>query len=351
MVAVCAKDHPLFSSENLITFGEQEILIGDLPQGVTALPLSRALKIYGTFLQERLSQLKSSESDLFASEVRNQAKEPLVLYIAPGTKVKRPLRLLHLSSGGKSYDALHVFVGKGAEVSLVCHALSVDGACQQISCDISLGEGARVTHLQHCEPGNSSWLLGSMRAQLAERSFFTSLTTSFGGKAVRNRFEVELQGKHAEAILQGVAMVGQSRHHHTHVTMRHLAPETRSTQLFKNVLKESSRTSFEGKIFVDRLAQKTEAYQRNNNLLLNDSVIANSKPNLEIFADDVKASHGATVQLLEAESLFYLQSRGIDKEAAKGLLLKSFCQELLFQIPEEKWRTYLLSYVEGYAGS
>jgi Fe-S cluster assembly protein SufD len=142
-----------------------------------------------------------------------------------------------------------------------------------------------------------------------------------------------LQGEHATAKLQGVTLVKDQRQTHTHVFMGHEAPHTHSSQLFKTILNGSAKSSFEGKIFVCKEAQKTEAYQSNHNLLLGQSALAYSKPNLEIFADDVKASHGATISKLKESEMFYLKTRGLSQEMAKKLLLFAFSQEIISQVP------------------
>lgn len=127
-------------------------------------------------------------------------------------------------------------------------------------------------------------------------------------------------------------MLADKREAHTHIFMEHQAPHCRSFQLFKSVLNDFSRSSFEGKIMVRQAAQKTEAFQLNNNLLLSDHAHADSKPNLEIFADDVKASHGATVGQLDIDQLFYMKTRGFSDQAAKNLLIFGFCEQVVEMI-------------------
>jgi Fe-S cluster assembly protein SufD len=130
-------------------------------------------------------------------------------------------------------------------------------------------------------------------------------------------------------------MLNEKRESHIHVLIDHQAPNCRSFQLYKGVVNDFSRSSFEGKILVRQAAQKTDAFQLNNNLLLSDRAHADSKPNLEIFADDVKASHGATVGQLDEEQLFYMQTRGFSKAEAQNMLVYSFSKELLDMIPIE----------------
>ena len=146
-------------------------------------------------------------------------------------------------------------------------------------------------------------------------------------------------------VLKPLSMVcgcwTKKRESHTNVHIEHQAPHCRSHQLFKGVLTDVSRSSFEGKIYVKQAAQKTEAYQLNNNLLLSDRANADSKPNLEIFADDVKASHGATVGQLDAEQLFYLRARGFTDNDAKNLLVDGYAKESLTLCPSRPYKSKL----------
>jgi Fe-S cluster assembly protein SufD len=176
-------------------------------------------------------------------------------------------------------------------------------------------------------------LLSDFKATLKSGSNLKHLALTTTGLLTRNRLRVSLLGEQAEALLQGLWNLLESHQCQTHVHVEHAAPSCRSLQKFKGVLKEQSQSSFEGKIYVHPIAQKTEAYQLNHNLILSDAAIANAKPNLEIFADDVKASHGATMSEVDDEQLFYLQSRGISKESARSLLIRGFIQEIIDQIP------------------
>jgi Fe-S cluster assembly protein SufD len=151
-------------------------------------------------------------------------------------------------------------------------------------------------------------------------------------RIARHSLRVHIQGENADALLQGLWHQKKSSQTHTHVFVEHAAPHAKSLQKFKGVLKDTAQSSFEGKIFVRPEAQKTEAYQLNQNLLLSDAAIANAKPNLEVFADDVKASHGATFSQVDDEQLFYLKSRGLSPEAASRLLIRGFMQEMIDQI-------------------
>lgn len=154
-----------------------------------------------------------------------------------------------------------------------------------------------------------------------------------GGRVSRINAYVYLKEKESKTQLKGLLNLSGKASSHCHLTVEHQAPDTSSLQHFKGILNDFSRSSFEGKIKVNSEAQRTRAYQLNNNLLLGSGAIANSKPNLEIFADDVKASHGATVSQLSEDQLFYLETRGLSPIEAKERLLNAYAQEIIQEIP------------------
>ena len=153
-------------------------------------------------------------------------------------------------------------------------------------------------------------------------------TFSKGACTERHDIQVSLEGERSEVDLKGLSLPAHKDEMHHYIDVRHMAPNCRSNQHYKTALMGRARSSFEGKIFVEKEAQQTEAYQLNNNLLLSPKAHAMSKPNLEILADDVKASHGATVTRPKEDELFYLQTRGLSKKEAEWHLARGFCAEL-----------------------
>ncbi len=198
--------------------------------------------------------------------------------------------------------------------------------------DIVLEENA-VCSCVDLSDSNQGWALNYLRSTLKKEATLNYTTAIFGNRTLRQSLKASLLGEKGKVVLQGVWNLHQQAHAHLHVHVEHLAPLGRSLQKFKGVLSDTSQSSFEGKIYIHPDAQKTEAYQLNQNLLLGDYVIANTRPNLEIFADDVKASHGATVSQIDEESLFYLKSRALSSTTAKQLLIRGFIQEILDHIP------------------
>lgn len=311
-----------------------------VPGRVVIAPLNEAIRTYGTLLNNVWNKNTKEETDPFAALNLALHQEGLFLYVPPKTAVDTPIQILHLADVGDKpvlmMPRVQVFVGMNAELRLITTAESLSGEGYWINqvTECSLDEGAQLqmTQLNEGTPA-SVWHFDALRATLKRDCVLKTVSATEGAAGIRNDYRVVLTGENGEANLNGVWMLKGSREAHVHVFMDHQAPNCRSMQLFKGVLNDTSRSSFEGKIMVRQAAQKTQAFQLNNNLLLSDKANADSKPNLEIFADDVKASHGATVGQIDSEQLFYMKTRGFEEAQAKNLLVYGFCGEVLDMIP------------------
>ncbi len=312
--------------------------LSGLPSSIILLPLADAFSTYGNILNFRLQKTLTDEKDPFAA--LNLALHPKggFLFIPPQLELKTPIQCVHVSSSESatallSHPRLHVFIGAHSRVKWICSSSGNSAHFFNHYTDVSIEEGASFHSVQVILPQENSWHFETLRATVKKDGQLNALSVTTGAKTVRQDFRVALVAPGASAKLQGIAMLNKSCHSHVHVLMDHQAPHTESSQLFKGILNHLSRSSFEGKIYVHPEAQKTQAYQLNNHLILEEGAMAYAKPNLEIFADDVKASHGATVAQIDPTQLFYLKTRGIDQQLAKQLLISGFCQELLTQIP------------------
>ncbi len=305
-----------------------------LPKEVVVLRLRDALTNFGNFLQVRLSRTLKEETDPFATLNIALIQMGLFIYIPPNITVDAPLQCLHLISNDRPvmfHPRIHFFLGKRAKVQWIYdhHCLKDFEYFANGVVDIALEEGAHFEQYGIVNPCRHGWCMEATRVTQKRDSTFKSLTYTKGTKSVRQDFRISLMEENATCDLKGISLLSEGRQAHTNIHIDHQAPHCRSHQLFKTVLSDHSRSSFEGKIYVHSKAQKTEAYQLNNNLLLDDKSVANSKPNLEIFADDVKASHGATVSQLNQEHIHYLRTRGIEPQTAKMLLLEGFGLDIL----------------------
>lgn len=319
--------------------------ITGLPKNAVALPLNEAMRTYGTFITNQCAKSLKDETDPLAALNTALHKNGLFLYLPPKCIVEAPIQILQvIDSQDKAMlimPRVHVFAGAQSEADLFTSYAVLSGTDYAINqyTDFAVEEAAQLRYNQlgyHSSP--TIWHFDALRATLKRDSNLKTVHVTEGSATIRNDYRVIITGENAQASLNGIWMTGETREAHTHVVIDHQAPHCRSFQLFKGVLSDASKSSFEGKILVRQAAQKTDAFQLNNNLLLSDKAHADSKPNLEIFADDVKASHGATVGQLDNEQLFYMKTRGFSEAEAKNMLVYSFCQEVidLVSIPSLK---------------
>lgn len=307
-----------------------------LPEDVVCLPLEEAMRSYGVFLQNRMVRTIKEESDPFAALNGAFQGQGAFLYIPSKTEVSSPLFIEHIFTGSDMVTPrLMLYLGKQSHLEVIqdWHTEVEESHFANAHVDAVLDEGADLSFKNTQKEAPKTHLFHSLRASLKRDSKFTFRLYSEGAAVSRHSLKVQLLEENGEALLQGLSKLKNQNHSHVHAIVEHLAPHTRSRQHFKALLDGKSCSSFEGKIYVHPSAQKTESYQLNNNLLLSDEATTYAKPNLEIFADDVKASHGATVAQLDEESLFYLCSRGIPKSQARQFLIQSFVQELSDCLP------------------
>ena len=311
-----------------------------IPSKVVISTLQDASQTFGTLLQNHWTKNLKEETDAFVTLNGALHGKGAFVYIPPKIVVETPIQILHLMDqddvSQMAMPRMHIFAGSQANARFIRSQKNFSSLPYFMNgvMEFILEEGAHLHYIQNlCEGEAQSWLLEAVRASLKRDSTLKTVCVTEGGFTTRTDYKVLLTGENAEALLNGLAILGEKREAHTNIWIEHQAPFCRSYQLFKNVLNDFSRSSFEGKIMVRQKAQKTEAFQLNNNLLMSDHAHADSKPNLEIFADDVKASHGATVGQLDPEQLFYMRARGFSLESAKNLLIHGFCQHVTDMIP------------------
>jgi len=307
----------------------------NLPQPLICLKLDAAMLVYGVFLQNRIGRSLKEETDPIAAMNGAFQGKGAFLYIPPDTRIEQPIEIHHhVTTRQMASPRLQIFLGKGASARIVQRTSSAaDSSFCNIHIDANLDAGASLFFGDSQKWTASSTCFESFRCTLKRDSRLHFLSVSRGAKLARTSIKVQLLEENCEALLQGLNVLDLDLQKHTHVLVEHVAPCCRSRQHFKGILRGKSRSSFEGKILVRPEAQKTEAYQLNNTLLLSDEAMGFAKPNLEIFADDVKASHGATVCQLNEEELFYCRSRGIPLPLAQETLAAGFCNEILNAAP------------------
>lgn len=324
-------------------------------KNVVIQPMSRAVKTYGTFLNNHYNKLIKEEKDPFALVNGAMQTESLFIYIPPKTHVETPIQMIYLADCADS-DMLisprtHVYVGSCSEANIYAGNVSITGERYGINryIDFTLDADAHVRYVQNVlQLPPQIWYFDAVRASLKRDSSFKSVNVNDGCGCYRNDYLISLVQENGQAELDGVWTMYDKRESHTNVLIDHQAPHCNSRQFFKSVLRDVSRSSFEGKIYVHQEAQKTDAFQLNNNILLDERAHADCKPNLEIFADDVKASHGSTFGQLDPEQIFYMKSRGFSDSEAKNLLIYGYCKEIIDRIPLPSLYKQLKSKMETY---
>jgi len=321
---------------------------GDLPDGVMLTSLKDALS-QGDDLQNVLRSAMPEQANAFAELNNGLFRDGALLKIEPGCKLDAPVELVFVSGGEQTLSMPRnlIMLGKGASASVIERQASDDESTglSNSATEIVLGEDARLDYNLVQLQGKKSTHIGGTWAQQAAGSHLNTRTITFGGALVRNELSVSLNGEGAHADCTGLFYGRQRQHMDNHTTVRHAAPECTSRELYKGILDDRARGVFHGRIVVEQDAQLTVADQQNPNLLLSRDSEVDTKPQLEIYADDVKCAHGATVGELDKKQLFYMQSRGIDMASARTLLTYAFAAQVIEEIEIDSLREELITQV------
>jgi len=310
-----------------------------VPAGVRFLPLSIASEACHALGAIQNKAAHALFGDLNSARFEDGA----VILVPKNVKVALPLHLLFITDATTPvavFPRLFVVLEPGAELELVeeHHGEGAYLSCPVV--EIHVGEGAILRHERVQRESGEAFHLGTLKAEVAKGGQYHSRTLSFGGRLSRQEPSVRL-AEGAEATLDGLALLDQQQVADTHSYMHHAEPHATSRQLHKCIVDGKARAVFNGQVFVAPGAQGTDAKQQSRNLLLSESARVDTKPQLEIYADDVKCSHGAAVGQLDPEELFYLESRGLNADDARNLLTYGFAADVLSHIPVASLRRSL----------
>ena len=274
------------------------------------------------------------------------AKEGAFIYIPKKTVAEKPIEIIHFSSGEQDSLWLQprnlIVIDKNSQVQIIerHQSLKQHSVVTNSVTEIYVHEEAFVDYYKLQNDLTTASLIDNTYIQQEKNSHASVHTFSLGGKLIRNNLRYFHKGEHILSTLKGVTILEGKQHVDHSTLVHHSQPNCESHQDYKGIFSERSEGVFNGQILVDKIAQKTNAFQQNNNVLLDDKATVNSKPQLEIFADDVKCSHGCTIGQMDEEALFYLRSRGIPKKEAKALMTYAFANNVLesVQLPSLKKR-------------
>ena len=324
-----------------------------LPEGVQVAGLAEALTRDPGPIVDRLGSAMGKVPHGFAAMNSAFVGDGALVEVAPGVQLEKPIELLFVSGcSGEGFLSLPrnlVILGEGSQCSIIERHISF-GAERSLSnslTEIILDKNATLNYCCAQDQAERTFHVGGLFARLAHSAKLKATTVTVGKAWVRNDARIDLDAEGAHANLDGAYLAFGRCHVDNHTHISHNAPECTSRECYKGVLGDRGHAVFHGRIVVQPNAQKTDSEQSNQNLLLSADAQIDTKPQLEIYADDVKCAHGATVGQMDEAALFYLVSRGVDRETARRMLTQAFAAEILETVTPPALQSYLASHVSG----
>lgn len=305
--------------------------LDDLPEGI-ALDFTSALPL------DKFNRLVDFEKTPIAALNTASFADAVCIYIQENSLIEKPIHIISIGGNNKASVTFHprilVDAAAGSNATLLESHIGIGGETyfSNSVAEIGVGNGAVLRHYKLQNEHTNAFHIAANEVRLSQAAYYENFVLTIGASLSRNEVNVEILGPHAECRLLGSYLLKGSQHGDHTTFIDHAAPESSSREIYKGVLDDQSRGVFQGKILVRKDSQKTNGHQLNQALLLARGAEIDSKPELEIYADDVKCSHGATAGELDETALFYLQSRGIDKQSARNLLIAAFIHSALEEI-------------------
>lgn len=330
--------------------------LSTVPSTVFVCSLAEAAANKETAVENHLGKIAAASEDPFVALNTLHFNSGLFVHVPKGIKVEKPIELIQVFESLD--DQIKTLYFPRNLIVIEENASAVFFENGQVSTgdrnvlknsvtEIFVGEQAHLKYYRLQNEHDGFVQINDLSVAAAANSHVDTNTISLGSSWIRNNLTIRLNGKNSEAHLNGLFITDGKQHMDHHTLVDHRVPHCESNQVYKGVLSGRSTGVFNGKIFVRKDAQKTNAYQSSKNILLSDDATINTKPQLEIYADDVKCSHGSSTGQLDEQAIFYLQARGIGRDAAIHLLIHAFALEVLETIREEKIREYLAELIES----
>jgi Fe-S cluster assembly protein SufD len=320
-------------------FSEALSAVGELPAGVRVTSLAEALRSDGALLHAHLTRHAPVEGSPFTALNTAFLAEGGVVHVGAGVDLAAPVHLLYVATAEAGGTVAHprnvIVVERGARASIIESYVTLapgQGYWTNPVTEVAVGAGAWVEHTRIQRESESAQHVGLTHVDQQRDSHYRSFSLAMGAALARHNLHVRLNDENVETLMYGLYVTRGEQVADNHTAIYHDQPNCRSWEVYKGILDGRSRGVFNGKVFVKPEAQKTDAKQTNRNLLLSDAARVNTKPQLEIFADDVKCTHGATVGRLDEVARFYARSRGIPADAADRLLTYAFAAEVVEEV-------------------
>jgi len=303
--------------------------------------LRAALELHAGLIEEHLGRYASDDSNPFVALNTASFEDGAFLHVPGNTVVDEPVSIDFTGIPGHATHLRNlIVVGAGSQVRIVERYTGAGRYFTNAVTEIVVGENATVEHVKLEEESPDSYHVATIQVYQARNSNFKAHNISLGGLLVRNDVNAVLSSG-CEGTLNGLYLTKGRQHVDNHTALDHAAPHAASHELYKGIMDGASSAVFNGKILVRKDAQKTDAKQTNKNLVLSENALINTKPELQILADDVRCTHGATIGQLDEEALFYLRARGIGKTDARDLLIYAFARDVIDRISIPSVREYL----------
>ncbi|MBN2669540.1 MAG: Fe-S cluster assembly protein SufD [Bacteroidales bacterium] len=304
-------------------------------ESIIVCSLKEAAKKYSQLFEKYYNQLAPQREDGVIELNTALAFDGVFIYVPKGKVVDKPIQIVNLQVDGKENNAIqlrHLIVLEDrAEAKLIfCDdSLTSNEHLSSAVAEVFVGENAHLEMSKMQNEHNESRNISNTIVRQSAHSVVTSNTVSLLGGVIRNNLHIEMDGEYCEANAYGIALIDKAQKVDTFTYIHHAHPNCNSNQLYKNIIDDEAVGVFSGTVLVDKNAQKTNAFQANNNIILTDKAKMNTKPQLVIYADDVKCSHGATVGQLDENAMFYMRARGIEEKDAKMLLMYAFADDVI----------------------
>ena len=309
-----------------------------LPRGAKVMSLAAAIESDGEIIERHLGKYAAIEANPFVALNTGFTGDGAFIHLPKGAAIEAPIHLIFVSTTGAEPTVSHPRVLVVAEDNVEATVVeSYVGAGSGVYftnavTEFVTGADCRIDHCKLQQESHAAYHIATMQVDLGRASRFISHAATVGGKLTRNDLNVKMNGERADATLNGLVIIGDDQHCDNHTLLHHEKAHCPSHELYKHVLSGRATCVFKGQIFVQKDAQKTDSKQSSKSLLLSDDAYMNSQPALEIYADDVKCTHGSTIGPVDEEAVFYLRSRGVSLEAARHLLTYAFAADVTRRI-------------------
>ncbi|HUF25484.1 MAG TPA: Fe-S cluster assembly protein SufD [Gemmatimonadaceae bacterium] len=320
------------------TFAPELSSLGGLPAGVRVVDLARAWREMPDVVEAHLTRVVDLERVAFTALNTAFLRDAAVIHVGSEMVADAPVHIVHVADANAAKTMLVprtlIVAERHARLTVVESFVAIGEAryCTNAVTEVVVGDGATINHYKIQRESPRALHVGTTQARQGRDSHYVSFSFSTGGALTRTNIHTELAGEGAGATLNGLFIVDGDQHVDHQTLIDHAQPNCFSRELYKGILDGASRGVFNGKVYVHPVAQKTDGKQENHALLLSEKARMDSKPQLEIFADDVKCTHGATVGRIDETALFYMLSRGIDRRSARELLTYAFAAEVIEQL-------------------